>query len=103
MLGDPVPEETKEERRAEIMDLQARISQEKNDVLVETSVKVLFDRTEGDYAVGRTERDAPEVDNEVLVPLKEFNGNALIGNFYSVRITEANEFDLTGTLDTKSP
>ncbi len=97
MLGDPVPEELKESRRSDIMDLQTSISQEQNEAKIGSTLDVLIERFEGEYAVGRTEADAPEVDNEVLVPLSAFESEPLTGNFYSVTITEATEFDIIGT------
>jgi ribosomal protein S12 methylthiotransferase len=98
ILGDPLPHELKEERRAAIMELQAEISQRKNDKKVGSRLRVLCDSAEGEYAVARSEHDAPEVDNEVLIPLEEFaGGDAPVGAFLDVTITEANEFDLIAT------
>lgn len=97
-LGDPVPQEEKERRRAAVMELQAGISLEKNLAKVGSACEILIDRIEGGYAVGRTEHDAPEVDNEVLVPLQAFPVPPLIGTFVPVRIVEANEFDLIATI-----
>ncbi|MBI5646758.1 MAG: 30S ribosomal protein S12 methylthiotransferase RimO [Ignavibacteriae bacterium] len=97
-LGDPVPQEEKERRRAAVMELQAGISLEKNLAKVGSACEILIDRVEGGYAVGRTEHDAPEVDNEVLVPLQAFPVPPLIGTFVPVRIVEANEFDLIATI-----
>jgi ribosomal protein S12 methylthiotransferase len=92
-LGDPVPPAEKERRRARILELQQEISEERNAALVGTRQKVLLDRTEGELFVGRTERDAPEIDNEVFVtsatPLE-------IGNFYQIAIDSASEYDLYG-------
>jgi ribosomal protein S12 methylthiotransferase len=98
ILGDPIPSEVKEERRAAIMEVQADISARKNEQKVGSVQKVLFERFEGEFAVGRTEADAPEVDNEVLVPLSAFSGEPLLGNFYPVTILQASEFDLVGTI-----
>ncbi len=97
ILGDPIPHEVKEERRAAIMELQAEISQKKNDARVGSRLRVLCDGVEGDYVVARSEWDAPEVDNEVLIPAEEFGGQPPIGRFVDVLITEANEFDLIST------
>lgn len=98
ILGDPIPADVKEERRAAIMEAQALISATKNELKVGSLQKTLIDRIEGDFAIGRTEADAPEVDNEVLIPLGAFPGEPLIGNFYPVTILQANEFDLVGTI-----
>lgn len=90
-LGDPVPEEEKLRRRTEIMDLQKTISLRKNEALVGSLIRVLIDRREGDGFAGRTERDAPEVDNEVVVS----GADAVsIGHFSDVRIVDAMEYDL---------
>ena len=92
-LPDDVPAEEKERRQAEIMLLQEGIAQEKNDELIDTEIPVLIDRREGEFWVGRTEFDSPEVDNEVLVtshfPLKK-------GCFYSTLICDAFDYDLEG-------
>ena len=78
------------------MDIQKDISSEKNHAKVGQTFKVLFDRKEGEYFVGRTEHDSPEVDNEVLVKGKK---NYLrIGDFANIKITEATEYDLYGEL-----
>ncbi len=95
-LEDDVPEEVKQERAAILMELQQGISWERNQEKVGQTFKVLFDRVEGGYFVGRTEFDSPEVDNEVLVPVQ---GNfARIGDFAMVEITAAEEFDLYGRI-----
>ncbi len=90
-LGDPVTVEEKERRRAAIMEVQREISQEKNEALVGRTLEVLIDRKEGDIFVGRTERDAPEVDNEVFI---QGSQNITPGNFYPSRIVDAVEYDL---------
>ena len=95
-LMDDVPAGEKQRRAEEIMHLQQEISQEINQKKVGHTFKVLFDRKEGDYFVGRTEADSPEVDNEVLVDAK--NTYLRIGHFADVRITKATEFDLYGEL-----
>jgi ribosomal protein S12 methylthiotransferase len=95
-LADDVPAELKQERAARIMEIQEQISMEINETRVGQTLRVLFDRKEGAYFVGRTEFDSPEVDNEVLVPAE---GNYVrLGDFAKVHITEAQEFDLYGTL-----
>ncbi|HAV23748.1 MAG TPA: 30S ribosomal protein S12 methylthiotransferase RimO [Bacteroidetes bacterium] len=92
-LGDPVPLSVKEERQAEIMEIQQSISQERNEALLGMNVRMMVDRHEGEFSIGRTEWDAPEIDQEVFVrhrtPLQQ-------GNFYDVRITETTEYDLYG-------
>lgn len=93
-LEDDVPAEVKEERVAEIMAVQQEISAEINESRVGQTLKVLFDRKEGGYFIGRTEFDSPEVDNEVLVEAKHY---VRIGDFAEVNITSAAEFDLYGT------
>lgn len=94
-MNDDVPEEVKQERQEEIMLLQQDISAELNQRRVGQIHKVMFDRKEGGYFVGRTQYDSPEVDNEVLVPAK---GNFVrLGDFNLVRIDSAEEFDLFGT------
>jgi len=95
-LIDDVPPVVKEERAAAIMNLQKKISGELNQNKIGKTFKALFDRKEGDYFAGRTESDSPEVDNEVLVEAK--NNFVRIGDFASVRIDSAEEFDLFGTV-----
>ncbi|MFN3315401.1 MAG: 30S ribosomal protein S12 methylthiotransferase RimO, partial [Raineya sp.] len=96
-MPDNVPEEIKQERASEIMALQQDISWELNQKKVGKIFKVLFDRKEGGYFIGRTEYDSPEVDNEVLVKANK-NTYIRIGDFAQVKITEAQEFDLFGEL-----
>lgn len=96
-MEDDVPDEVKEERQAIIMDAQQQISFEKNQQLIGKSLKVLIDRKEGEYFIGRTEFDSPEVDNEVLIPAKETYLS--IGNFYEIKIVDATEFDLYGEIN----
>ncbi len=94
LLEDDVPTEVKVDRANRLMEVQREISEQKNNALVGMTLKVLFDRKEGEYFVGRTEFDSPEVDNEVLV-LAEKNF-VRIGDFANVLITDATEFDLFG-------
>ena len=94
LLEDDVPQEVKEDRAAKIMEVQQQISAEKNAALVGQTFRVLFDRKEGDWFIGRTEFDSPDVDNEVLVDAREHY--VRIGDFAQVRITEALDFDLYG-------
>lgn len=92
-MPDDIPAETKQERADELMELQQGISQELNQRKVGQTYKVLFDRKEGGYFIGRTEADSPEVDNEVLVPASQY---VRLGDFANVRINRAEEFDLYG-------
>lgn len=95
-LIDDVPEEVKMERANRIMEIQSAISYEKNKAKIGKSFKVLFDKIENGHFVGRTEGDSPEVDNEVLIPVK---GNYVrLGDFAEVSITDASEYDLIGVL-----
>lgn len=95
-LTDDVPAEEKQRRAEELMALQEEISLAKNEEKVGQTLKVLFDRKEGQYFVGRTEADSPEVDNEVLVDAKE--NFVRIGDFANVLITGAEAFDLMGKI-----
>lgn len=95
-LNDDVPAEVKQERAEAVMDVQQGISASLNQAKVGETFKVLFDRKEGDYFIGRTEFDSPEVDNEVLV--KATDNYVRIGDFANVTITHAEEFDLYGNL-----
>lgn len=104
-LKDDVPVKTKEQRAEEIMEIQKVISQEMNKKKIGQTVKVLFDRKEGEYFVGRTEFDSPEVDNEVLVdvyssPHSSIKGGvyARLGDFAHVKIINASEYDLYGEI-----
>ena len=97
-MPDDIPADIKQERADELMDLQQGISQELNQHKVGKTYKVLFDRKEGGYFIGRTEADSPEVDNEVLVPASQYRigGPVRLGDFANVRIDRAEEFDLYG-------
>lgn len=91
---DDVPAEVKEQRAAAIMEVQADISWENNLAKIGKTFKVLFDRVEGEFFVGRTEFDSPEVDNEVLV---KTDGNYVrIGDFAMIEVIDATEYDLYG-------
>ncbi len=98
-LGDPVPREVKEERRDRVMQIQQEISHEHNQALIGMTTKVLFDRCEGEFLVGRTQWDAPEIDQEVYV--RRSDGLAP-GSFASARIVDATEYDLYGELHDSS-
>ena len=91
---DDVPEEVKQARLDKLMRVQQNISAEMEADKVGQTLKTVIDRREGDYYVGRTEFCSPEVDPEVLIPVDE---QLEIGQFYDVRITDAEEFDLYGT------
>ncbi|MCL4857576.1 MAG: 30S ribosomal protein S12 methylthiotransferase RimO, partial [Flavobacteriales bacterium] len=95
-LKDDVPEKEKQQRAAEVMELQQGISLALNESKIGKSFKVLFDRVESDYFVGRTEFDSPEVDNEVLV--EKATNFVRIGDFAMVKITGADDFDLYGEI-----
>jgi ribosomal protein S12 methylthiotransferase len=95
-LTDDVPQEVKEERAAIVMDIQQGISAELNKQKIGKTFKVLFDRKDSGFWVGRTEFDSPEVDNEVLVDAK--SNFVRIGDFANVKIHQAEDFDLYGTI-----
>lgn len=95
MYDDDVPEDVKQNRAAELMEIQQGISEELNTRKVGQILNVLIDREEENYFVGRTESDSPEVDGEVLV---EKNERIEIGNFYQVKIFDSTEFDLIGNI-----
>ena len=92
---DDVPEEVKQSRLDKIMRIQQNISSELEAEKVGKVLKVIIDRLEGDYFIGRTEFCSPEVDPEVLIPAAE--AKLTIGDFYDVLITDSEEFDLYGT------
>lgn len=91
-LHDDVPAEVKQARVNELMELQAQISWEKNQTLIGKTLKCVIDRKEGNYFVGRTEFDSPDVDNEVWVDAKEHY--LKVGDFTNLTITAAQDFDL---------
>jgi ribosomal protein S12 methylthiotransferase len=93
---DNISEEVKQERLDRLMLLQEGISAELCQEKVGNIYKVVIDRKEGDYYIGRTEYDSPEVDCEVLIHQNE--GELQLGTFYNVSITAAEEYDLYGTL-----
>lgn len=92
---DDVPEEVKQSRQDQLMALQQDISAEVEAEKVGKVLKVIIDRKEGDYYIGRTEFCSPEVDPEVLIPATK---RLRVGNFYDVKITSSEEFDLYGEL-----
>ena len=89
---DDVPEDVKQRRLDELMAIQQRMAIELNGKKVGQTMKVIIDRVEGDFYIGRTEFDSPEVDPEVLIHKSE--GALEMGSFYEVQITDAEEFDL---------
>lgn len=89
-----IPESTASERANEIMAKQATISKQLNNKKIGKSLKVLIDARVGEHYIGRTEGDSPEVDHEVLIPVS--HGELTTGNFYNIKITNAEEYDLYG-------
>ncbi len=90
---DDVPDDVKESRVSELMEIQQIISAEKNESLKGKVLKVVIDRKEDEYYIGRTEYDSPEVDQEVLIPVRY---DLSPGTFYNIQITDTTEFDLFG-------
>ena len=93
-LNDDVPEEVKQDRANQIMEIQSQISFELNQEKIDQTFRCIIDRKEGPYFVGRTEFDSPDVDNEVLIDASKFYLKT--GDFAMVKITDATEFDLYG-------
>jgi len=91
LLGDTVSEDEKNQRQNEVMEIQKEISLNKNGNMIGKRIKVLVDGKDGEYFIGRSEKDAPEVDGEVLI-----SANRMLkkGNYYSVEIVDCNEYDL---------
>ncbi len=96
LLEDDVPEDVKHQRAEEIMEIQSDISYQLNQEKIGNTLKVLFDRKEGEYFIGRSEFDSPDVDNEVLVKAKDTY--IRMGDFANVKITHADHYDLYGEL-----
>ena len=92
--ADNIPQETKDERAALVMEVQQAISEELAAARIGQTLKVIVDRVEGEYFVGRTEFDSPEVDGEVLIKADDLH----IGQFYQIKITGSDYFDLYGEL-----
>jgi len=90
-LGDPIPHNVKQERLSALMELQKEVSEDRNQQLIGIPVKVLIDRMEGEFAVGRTQWDAPEIDQEVYV---KNAGSVSQGNFCTATVVDAVEYDL---------
>lgn len=99
ILGDPISQKIKERRRDILMEIQKDISLKKNKSFLQKKLKVLVEALEGDFYIGRSYRDAPEVDGEVLINAK--NINIKIGEFYDVIVHDYDEYDLFGTVDFK--
>jgi len=97
LLNDNVPEDVKQKRVSDLMEIQSQISFELNQEKVGKVFKCIFDRKEGNYFIGRTEFDSPDVDNEVLVDATKHY--IQIGQFINIKISEATEFDLYGVLE----
>jgi ribosomal protein S12 methylthiotransferase len=95
VLKDDVPAKVKQERADIIMELQSGISYDLNQQKVGQTFNVLFDKTEGDYTIGRTEFDSPEVDNEVII---QGANKALVGTFKKVKVLSADHYDLVGEI-----
>jgi ribosomal protein S12 methylthiotransferase len=96
ILGDPVSQEEKEERKGILMEIQKDISLKKNSDFLGKELKVLVDALEGDFYIGRSYRDAPEVDGEILI--KNNNKKIKIGKFYNACIYDYNDYDLFGEI-----
>jgi len=92
---DSIPQEVKQARADELMEIQQQIATEINAGKIGETMKVVIDRLEGEYFIGRTEFDSPEVDGEVLISADQ---ELRIGNFYQVEITGSEDFDLYGEL-----
>ncbi len=96
ILGDPVSEKLKLERKERLMEIQKDISFKKNESFINKKLNVLIERIEGEYFIGRSYRDAPEVDGEILI--KNNDHNISVGNFYMAEITNNDEYDLYARL-----
>lgn len=97
-LKNNVPTKKKQERADKLMKMQEEIALEINQERLGKTLKVIIDRKEGNYFVGRSEWDSPEIDNEILIPLTE---KCKIGEFYNVLITKVDTFDLYGVVEKK--
>jgi len=93
---DSIPQEVKQARADELMEIQQQIATEVNAGKIGLTMKVVIDRLEGEYFIGRTEFDSPEVDGEVLISADQ---DLEIGNFYQVKITGSEDFDLYGVVE----
>ncbi len=95
---DDIPLEVKQARLDEIMFIQEGIATELNQAKIGQSFKTIIDRQEGEYFIGRTEFDSPEIDQEVLIRYEEGTSPLTLGNFYDIEITSADIYDLYGKL-----
>lgn len=93
-LEDTIPEEVKQQRASEIMEIQSQISWELNQEKIGQTLRCIIDRKEGNHFIGRTEFDSPDVDNEVLIDASKFY--LKVGDFVNIKIEEAADFDLYG-------
>lgn len=96
ILGDPISKEEKEDRKNTLMEIQKEISEQKNSEFVGKKLKVIIDEEQDDFYIGRTERDTPEVDGEVMI--RKDKGNLTVGTIYDIDITDYNEYDLIGEI-----
>jgi ribosomal protein S12 methylthiotransferase len=94
-LGDPIPEQEKERRKEYVMEVQREISLEKNESRIGTRTRAVIERIEEGNFVGRSEWDAPEIDNEIFLPVVS---GVRVGDFVNVNITDATEYDLYGDI-----
>ncbi len=97
-MEDDIDAETKQDRASRLMEIQQGISLEKNEEKVGQVFKVLIDRKEGAYFVGRTEFDSPEVDNEVLIEAKKNKNYCRVGDFATIKVIQADDYDLYGEI-----
>jgi len=95
-LEDNISEEVKQQRLEKLMEIQQSVSLKLNSQKVGKTLKTIIDRKEGDYYIGRTEFDSPEVDNEVLIDASK--KELQIGRFYDVEIQRVEDFDLYGAV-----
>ena len=93
---DEIPQEVKQQRLDALMELQQEISADLSHRKIRQEFKVIIDRKEGDYYIGRTQFDSPEVDPEVLINVE--NHRLRIGSFHRVKVYDADDFDLYATI-----
>jgi ribosomal protein S12 methylthiotransferase len=96
MYANDIPQEVKQQRLDTLMAIQQEISSDLSHAKIGKEFKVIIDRKEGDYYIGRTQFDSPEVDPEVLI--KSTGKRLFIGKFYQVQIIDADDFDLYGVV-----
>ena len=95
-LEDDVPQEVKEARVEKIMMIQNEVSLQNNNKRIGSKLRVIIDSDQGEFYVGRSQYDSPEVDQEILIDIESCKEELLIGNFYDVEITSVEEYDLYG-------